>query len=109
FQALVLESYLRKPMNGDIIGGTNRAINFIICVFKSAIGNVLQTLESCSKKINPDNYKTFLDHINHNSDDVKKAFKAMNTKTNKVIQNGTLPRLPFVTINGHANYDALDD
>ena len=110
YQALVINSYINKPKNGDPISGTNRVVNFIACLARSTISNVYQALEQCTNQyLHADDYHTFIDHIIHNDDEIKHIYLEMHTKTLKVAQNGVLRRVPFVTINGLASYDALDD
>jgi len=109
-QALVVDTYIGKPKNGDPISGENRAVNFISCLFTSTIANTFSALEACSnQKLEPDDYRTFLEYIRMDGDEVKTVFAAMKTKTEAVATDGLLTRIPLVTLNGAVDYNAFDD
>ena len=60
FQALVVDKYTNTELPGDLISGSNRAINFVNCVFsQDASSNVFKTLETCSSaNLEPDEYRS---------------------------------------------------
>lgn len=110
FQAIVVDSYINKPNNGDPVSGTNRAINFITCLAKSTIGNVFDALEICSNQnFKPDKYITILEAIKENPTEVQNILTQMRKKTEQFYTNNSLLRIPLITINGKIDYNAFDD
>lgn len=111
FQALVIDSYINKPKNGEPINGPHRAVTFVSCMFQSTIGNVFGALEKCSNSmLKGGDYKLFLEQLKlgSKSASLKKIMADMAAKTTKVAAKG-LTRVPTVTINGKIDYAATDD
>ena len=109
-QALVVDKYLTNP-KGDLVSGPNRVVNFVRCLAQSSLGSELTKLEVCSRDfLQIDDYRTFIEFIRMNSEEVKTVFENMRTKTASLLGEGnTLPRVPTVTVNGQMDYNALDD
>jgi len=105
-----VDAYVNQVKNGHPVSGSNRAVNFLRCVFQSSIGNTFDALENCSNhNLDIDDYLTYLQYIKQDSQEVKTVFEKMRTKTQQVASNGVLPRIPVVTLNGQVDYNAFDD
>ena len=104
-----MDDYINNVKNGDPISGPNRALNFVSCVFQNA--NNLNSIETCSNlELEPDQYRTYIEYIRLNTVEVENVMQKMRYETLAVISNiGTLVRVPLVTVNGIADYNALDD
>ena len=107
-QALVVDAYLNKPKNGDPISGPNRVVNFVACLFANRTS--ISTLEGCAnQKLEPDDYRTYIEYIRHNTQEVRIVFDQMRLRTLSFATNGQLTRVPLVTVNNEVDYNAFDD
>lgn len=107
FQAVVIDKYMGTEMNGDIISGANRAINFVRCLYhQDAPTNVYTTLQLCSdENLEPDEYVDIIAMMNTKPDQFKTIMNNLKMKT----ENAKITRIPYLTVNGKESASAFND